>query len=75
MKNEYNKTVFCLYFLKTAVSHSHYAALMLLVIKFPGLKWFLEYWKLLALLCGSNFRVKTLERREALSAADAASSD
>lgn len=29
---------------------------MLLVIMFPGLDWLLEYWKLLALLCGSNFR-------------------
>lgn len=39
---------------------------------FPGLKWLLEYWKLLALLCGSHFRVTTLERREAFGAADAA---
>lgn len=45
---------------------------MLLVIMLPGLKWLLEYWKLLALLCGSNFRVKTLERGEAFGAADAA---
>lgn len=45
---------------------------MLLMKMDCGLKWLFEYRKLLALLCGLNFWVKTLEHADVFGVTDAA---